>query len=45
LSNESEPINLEHQALKWVATWQMVEYPMGKIDRRIAMSLAADWNT
>lgn len=33
---EGEPRNLEHTALQWVTPTQLVHFPMGKLDRRIA---------
>jgi A/G-specific adenine glycosylase len=45
LQNDKELVNLEHRSLIWVAPGEMVEYPMGKIDRQIAVGLARDWKT
>jgi A/G-specific adenine glycosylase len=45
LQNGNEPINRGHQALKWVSYGEMTKYPMGKIDRQIALRLAKDKET
>jgi A/G-specific adenine glycosylase len=42
IQNGKEPVNLEHQELKWVSVEELAEYPMGKIDRQIALNLVAD---
>jgi A/G-specific adenine glycosylase len=39
LANGSQPKPLEHTALAWVAPARLADYPMGKIDRKIASQL------
>jgi A/G-specific adenine glycosylase len=39
LANGSRPQPREHAALKWVAPARLVDYPMGKIDRKIAENI------
>jgi A/G-specific adenine glycosylase len=39
LANGSQPQPLEHTKLKWVAPAELADYPMGKIDRKIASQL------
>lgn len=42
LDETQQPCNLEHEAIRWVACGELVNYPMGKIDRQIAHSLLAE---
>ena len=37
--NGSQPRNLFHTALDWVDPPSLVDYPMGKVDRQIAITL------
>jgi A/G-specific adenine glycosylase len=39
LANGSQPQPREHAALKWVAPTELADYPMGKIDRKIALQI------
>ena len=39
LADGSQPQSLEHTALAWVAPTELANYPMGKIDRKIASQL------
>jgi len=39
LATEDEPENLEHSALAWVHPEQLINYPMGKVDRQISNHL------
>jgi len=41
LPNGLEPRSLEHENLRWVSPEELGDYPMGKIDRRIADRIAA----
>jgi A/G-specific adenine glycosylase len=39
LANGSQPQPLEHTGLEWVAPTGLADYPMGKIDRKIAANI------
>jgi A/G-specific adenine glycosylase len=39
LLDETKPVAREHNSLQWAAPTELADYPMGKIDRKIANKL------